>query len=411
MHNLKLLQDTLLKTIEVFTPLEGRRHPIRPALREAFYRFPRHEFVERFKYPGEAWRQPIVKGAPDFLPGAYQNQPLMYLDENDQMLQACCSVPEFIFHLAELLDVRPGHRVLEIGCGTGWLVSLFSYLVGDEGSVVGVEINPRLAAQAEANIQRLGVRNVSVITGDGFAACGAEPFDRVIVTAAVHEIPHKLITLLREGGLAMIPIRNRSLAEEAHLLRRQGAALISELNRPCRFVPMAGDAGANGAVISRLDQDPVFQALSDHKTGEAPLTFGETHVREMFRHSYPFTSFLSKVEPRFKSYILEGFSSKDLAAAMFGDADVYGFGLIDRAEPSAAIWRRGMVSSYGTPAAARDLHAWARRWDALGRPSGFAFDLTIAGRDEPPATEDGAYREDRREVTLWWRLREPDLRR
>ncbi|MEE4016117.1 methyltransferase domain-containing protein [Roseibium sp. FZY0029] len=342
----------------------------------------------------------------------YVNRPLMYLDADGEILQASNSEPAFIFHLAELLDVRPGHRVLEVGCGTGWLLALLSHAVGSTGEVFGVEINEYLGAQAQANISRMDIANATVMVGDGFKNIETAAFDRIIVTASVYEVPIKLVHLLDEGGLALLPIRNRGLSEEAQLLRKSGNRLESQVTRVCKFVPMiAHEVGSQGYILPRLEDNDTFRAIKHRIAGERTSTFGQEHVSDMLKNSLGFTGYLSKVEPDFNGFAIGDYSSGGLATAIFGDPDAYGFGLINAKNRTAAIWHKGSVTAYGTTQAMDRFFELGATWSELGRPSGYAFGLTVTEKDDQIEDEGPVFPEHRKEVTLWWKLRDPAFRK
>lgn len=405
-------QDQLLREIVGYVPIRGEPKPIRDSLKEAFFRYPRHEFVDRFKLPGNRWAAPVTKGSPGFMENIYVNRPLMYLDADGEILQASNSEPAFIFHLAELLDVRPGHRVLEVGCGTGWLLALLSHAVGSTGEVFGVEINEYLGAQAQANISRMDIANATVMVGDGFKNIETAAFDRIIVTASVYEVPIKLVHLLDEGGLALLPIRNRGLSEEAQLLRKSGNRLESQVTRVCKFVPMiAHEVGSQGYILPRLEDNDTFRAIKHRIAGERTSTFGQEHVSDMLKNSLGFTGYLSKVEPDFNGFAIGDYSSGGLATAIFGDPDAYGFGLINAKNRTAAIWHKGSVTAYGTTQAMDRFFELGATWSELGRPSGYAFGLTVTEKDDQIEDEGPVFPEHRKEVTLWWKLRDPAFRK
>jgi protein-L-isoaspartate(D-aspartate) O-methyltransferase len=115
-----------------------------------------------------------------------------------------CSAPHVVRQMLELLDLEPGHRVMEIGTGTGWNAALMAEIVGPE-NVTTIEIDPAVAEQARANLAEVGCP-VQVITGDGEAGSPADgPFDRVIATAAAAELPHAWVQQTRPGGLILVP--------------------------------------------------------------------------------------------------------------------------------------------------------------------------------------------------------------
>jgi protein-L-isoaspartate(D-aspartate) O-methyltransferase len=126
----------------------------------------------------------------------------------DHALPIACgqtiSQPYVVAYMTEKLELRPHHRVLEVGTGSGYQAAIISRLVRQ---VVTVERYTTLADAARQRLKALGYRNVEVLIGDGMAgAADHAPFDRVIVTAAGTEIPQALIDQLAEGGMLLAPV-------------------------------------------------------------------------------------------------------------------------------------------------------------------------------------------------------------
>lgn len=115
-----------------------------------------------------------------------------------------CSAPHVVREMLELLSLQPGHRVLEIGTGTGWNAALMTKITGP-GNVTTVEIDAALAAQARRNLERAGCQ-VTVVVDDGAVGhIQNAPYDRVIVTAAVATLPYAWVRQTRSGGLILAP--------------------------------------------------------------------------------------------------------------------------------------------------------------------------------------------------------------
>ncbi len=409
MSSLNDFQERLWRDIAGYKPIRGSAYPPSEFLHQAFMRYPRHEFVECFKFAGEPFMPPVERDTAEFLPGAYQNRPLMYLKDNGSLFQASCSEPAFIFHLAELLDVHEGQRVLEIGCGTGWLVALLSYLVGADGNVVGVEIEPELARQAAKNINRFDIKNANIIEGNAFEKVAQEKFDRVIVTAAMYEIPRAVINVLCEGGLAILPIRSKGLPEETFLLRKVGACLTSEITRLCKFVPMVNPSGTMENYFQHLDDNVIYQVHKTWARAEHELTFDGSSLAGMLKKALPFTSYLSKVDNNFCQFVVGNYETTTAYNPIFGDPSWTAFGLAYDAEDSLAVWHSGRVTRYGAPTAFDRFLKHHHDWCGKGKPNGFAFVVTITAIDSDPSDGTlGQYREDRGNVSLWWHLRPKD---
>jgi SAM-dependent methyltransferase len=97
----------------------------------------------------------------------YSDAVMIHVDASGERLPSTNSRPSYVLWLLDLLDLRPGHRVLEIGSGSGWLAAVMAGLVGKGGHVTGMEIIPDLAMQSQADLGRLGIDNVSVLAADG----------------------------------------------------------------------------------------------------------------------------------------------------------------------------------------------------------------------------------------------------
>lgn len=118
------------------------------------------------------------------------------------------SMPVMVAQMLTSLELHDGHRVLEIGTGTGWNAALLAHRLGSE-RVTTVEIDPEVATRARKALSDAGFGGVNVITGD--SALGyprGAPFDRVIVTAACEHIPYSWVEQTRSGGLILTPWAN-----------------------------------------------------------------------------------------------------------------------------------------------------------------------------------------------------------
>jgi protein-L-isoaspartate(D-aspartate) O-methyltransferase len=114
------------------------------------------------------------------------------------------SQPFVVAYMTEQLQLQKHHRVLEIGTGSGYQAAILSRLAGQ---VLTVERFRTLADTARSRIERLGYDNVEVMLGDGFdVPAGVGQFDRIIVTAAMEQIPVSLLERLEPEGILIAPV-------------------------------------------------------------------------------------------------------------------------------------------------------------------------------------------------------------
>ena len=110
----------------------------------------------------------------------------------------CMLAPKVEARLLQELAVHKHERVLEIGAGSGYMAALLAHKAQH---VTTLEIDPALAAFASANLKRAGVMNATVVTGDGSQALPADgPFDVIVVSGSVAELPEALLAQLKVGG-------------------------------------------------------------------------------------------------------------------------------------------------------------------------------------------------------------------
>ncbi len=168
----------------------------------------------------------------------------------DQALPIACgqtiSQPYVVAYMTEQLEVRPQHRVLEVGTGSGYQAAVLSRLARE---VVTLERYRTLADSARARLKTLGYDNVEVLLGDGF---GGEPmrapFDRIIVTAAAESIPQALVAQLAEGGIMVLPLGPHGGAQELVKLTKTGRG--ARARGPDRGALRAAAAGPGAGIVT-----------------------------------------------------------------------------------------------------------------------------------------------------------------
>ncbi|MGH4016744.1 MAG: methyltransferase, FxLD system [Pseudonocardiaceae bacterium] len=153
------------------------------------------------------------------------------------------SAPRIQAFMLEQAGLRPGMRVLEIGSG-GYHAALMAELVGADGEVTTVDIDPEVVDRARSCLTDAGYSRVNVVLADAEGGVPEHaPYDRIIVTVGAWDIPPAWVDQLTEGGTITVPLRMRSLTRSI-TFERDGDQLVSQSARVCGFVTMQG-AGAH----------------------------------------------------------------------------------------------------------------------------------------------------------------------
>ena len=196
---------------------ELKQHGISERVLEAIRRVPRHLFVPE--------REQEI---------AYVDYPLP-IGWNQTI-----SAPHMVAIMCDLLDIRDGMKILEIGAGSGYHAAVMAVLAGS-GHVYAVEVIAPLASFAQENLKKAGINNVTVIVEDGSLGLpGFAPYDRISVAAASPEILETLTDQLKTGGKLIIPVGKHY--QELYLVTKIDG-LKKEAKGGVVFVPLVGKKG------------------------------------------------------------------------------------------------------------------------------------------------------------------------
>lgn len=158
------------------------------------------------------------------------------------------SQPTMVGAMLELCQLEPGHRVLEIGTGTGYNAALLAHLVGPDGLVVSVELEADLAEAARHRLGRLApdlgpragdLADIVVVTGDAVVGHAAEAtYDRVIATTGAPGIAPAWIDQLGDGGRLVVPVVDANGIGAVTCQVKGPDGLVEVASLPCGFLPM-----------------------------------------------------------------------------------------------------------------------------------------------------------------------------
>lgn len=198
-----------------------------PEIEAAMRKVPRHQFT-----PGT----PLDK--------AYDTYAAVITKTDEYGVQlSSVSAPQIQAMMLEQAKVRPGMRVLEIGSG-GLNAAYLAELVGVDGEVVTVDIDPAVTDRASRLLEEHGYHRVRVVTADAAEPIpGLGEVDVVMVTAGAWDIAPAWIAQLKQGGRLVVPLRMRGLTRSVAFIQvtgEHGTYLESESARICGFVPMQG---------------------------------------------------------------------------------------------------------------------------------------------------------------------------
>ena len=154
------------------------------------------------------------------------------------------SQPYTVAYQTQLLGVQPGHRVLEVGTGSGYQCAVLLRLTTELDSI---EFNEVLFARTRLRLAALGISGATLHCGDGSVGLpGRAPFDGILVTAGAPALPPALLRQLRVGGRLVIPVGDSQRQRMVRVTREGPETFVREEFEEFRFVPLRGAEGWRG---------------------------------------------------------------------------------------------------------------------------------------------------------------------
>ena len=266
--------------------------------------------------------------------------------------------------MLDLLDIKPGQTIFELGAGSGWNAALMSRLVGPTGRVVSAEIIPEIATRAEEALQALDIDNVEIVKGDGGAgwADGA-PYDRLIFTAGSFSLPSPFFEQAKVGGRILFILKIPGGGDILHILDKKEGYFTSSHSMACGFVPMTGETALNQ--YSPIDLESLeeweWYKANEGASSRLWLDMGdERGFRAVWRTRSP-RFFLSLTESDFSLF-------HNPAQAQDPKKNSINFGLWDKERRSLALVKERKLLSYGNSSAKSRLLNRIEAWASLGMP-------------------------------------------
>lgn len=235
-----MVDDLVARGLIISAPVEA-----------AFRSVPRHGFLPESTLEQAYADEPVVTKWADGVPVSSASQPAI------------------VANMLEQLCVEPGHRVLEIGAGTGYNAALLSSLVGPTGAVTTVDIASDVTDRARSALVSLGFGSVHVVCGDGGLGYAENaPYDRVIVTVGAWDLPEAWFAQLRTGGRLVVPLGirgpQRSIAFEYGDGCWRSRSIID-----CGFMAMQGEYASPGRLVRLGPEGELTLSVDDGRPVDA----------------------------------------------------------------------------------------------------------------------------------------------
>ncbi|CAM5513346.1 methyltransferase domain-containing protein [Streptomyces abikoensis] len=314
----------------------------------------RSRTVDRASDP-EAWQRyadsdcPIVTQWDD---GAHHGP------EPGRSFSSSSSMPSLVFSMLADLDVREGQRVLEIGTGTGWNAGLLAHRAG-AGNVVTVDVDGVVATAARAALQRAGLP-VRALHRDGYLGFPERaPYDRIIVTCGVRDIPYAWVEQTAPGGIVLVPWGTYYGPAEATarlVVAEDGRSASGPFTRPVGFMRMRAQR-----LIRR-----------QHAAYVPPGAMDRAEVSSTSVHAADLDGFVMGLLVRDVTHVADREREGRRTIWLYGLSDTsWGAAVFRDGRHEAKVYQSGPRRLWDE---AETAHEW---WETHGRPGFERFGLTV----------------------------------
>lgn len=381
------LRQTLVNTLKEKGELTD------PRVESAFLTIPRHVFLRDV---------PLEK--------AYADEALPIKRDSNGAILSSSSQPSMMALMLRQLRLRPGDNVLEIGAGTGYNAAVMQHLVGENGHVTAIELDPELARHALDHLQRAGIGDVQIVHADG--AMGYAPrasYDRIIATVGIWDVPAAWVKQLKPNGILVAPIWLDAFQVSAAFTVQSDGTLYSSVNLPCGFIHLRGIAAgpvvymrvgstaltlASNA-IGELDSAALQMLLSD----DTETTLLSISLKSS-EYWHGFLPFLILNIPEGFTFAVYGVDEQQQAYGMAG----HGFALIAHGSACFVPYHgHGETHCFGGADAFIALQDCLQTWDAQGRPGSKRLRLRLIPQNSstPIVTEGKIYTRHDHHLHAW----------
>lgn len=283
------------------------------------------------------------------------------------------TAPSLMGSMLEILHLEKGMKVLEVGAGTGYNAAILTEILGPKGHVFSLDIDQEAVQEAQANLNRAGYKKVVVKRTDGARGLAEHaPYDRIIVTASVKNIPKPLIEQLKEGGIIVLPIWFNGTQLTPALEKRSDGTLaglsttlggfMDLRSKTCQELlatsPEQGDTILISSEYPELFDPEGLKALLESAGKRKPLPSS----RVLAPRGGHFFIFLALHEKR----SVELFFGDEACDFGLGDSVA---GIVDLKNNSACLFTRdNKLFCFGEDSAYEETLVLMKKWEAVGAP-------------------------------------------
>lgn len=331
-----------------------------PLWQNAFRAVPRHVFAPRFAIHDPVTRTLVHHDVTDAerrdaaLAAAYSDDTLLTRFSEDGTAISSSTEPSLMASMLQALDAQPGHRVLEVGTGTGYNAALLCHALG-EGNVTTIDVDRHLTDTAADALAEAGYRP-TVVCGDGAAGVAERaPFDRIIATCGVDRVPAAWLTQLAPHGAILV-----NISKGIVLLRRHHDGSVSgPFLSPAGFMPLRADTDPDRLAPRAIVEATSNEADSTHTTSELP--------------ELPFAMgafFANLIADRSQLLFLHGHDDT-VSSYRWVHPQSNSWARVDLADDHATVHQAGPRQLWN------DMTPVLESWQAAGRPGIERYGLTV----------------------------------
>lgn len=285
------------------------------------------------------------------------------------------TAPSLMASMLEILDLKSGHKVLEVGTGTGYNAAILAEITGSQKDIYSLDIDKETVLEATNNLNKVGYHDLNLLCRDANKGWPEKiKFDRVIFTASVKKIPKKVIDQLKIGGIVVLPLWVNGTQITPALVKKKDGTLVSQSATIGGFMPLRRKN------INQILNHPDSNILKENILicSEKPRNFNYIKLVNLLKTKPKIikTDFKGLTLPRAANFFrflatqekksVEIFIEKPISGLYLYDS---GSGIVDLTKKSACLFlENNLMHCYGNNSSYQKILKLYQKWTNLDFP-------------------------------------------